>query len=105
MTVTAAGALEGQLGLADRVVDEDALANSVARFRHRGIRLPTFTELADPTKFDAALVGDADPHAPDARNLWRVHWYNDLTGRRVDVPEHVVLPASLTGVPSPIVVA
>ncbi len=49
-------------------------------------------------------VGDADPQGPDARNLWRVHWYNDLAGNRVDVPDHVVLPSSLTGVESPIIV-
>ncbi|MBA3604994.1 MAG: pyridoxal-5'-phosphate-dependent protein subunit beta [Actinomycetota bacterium] len=97
-------ALESQFGLADRVVDGAALANSVERFRQRGISLPTFAELADPTTIDAARVGDADPQGPDARNLWRVHWYNDLAGGRVEVPEHVVLPASLTGVESPIVV-
>ncbi len=97
-------ALESQLGLADRVVDDDALANSVDRFRERGITLPTFAELADPTTFDPSRVGGADAQAADARNLWRVHWYNDLTGGRVDVPEHVVLPTSLTGVESPIVV-
>ena len=33
-----------------------------------------------------------------------MHWYNDLAGGRVDVPEHVVLPPSLTGVESPIIV-
>src|SRR4249919_1495738 len=98
-------ALENQFGLADRVVDPDALARSVERFRERGITLPTFAELADPATFDhAAKVGDADQHGPDARNLWRVHWYNDLAGGRVDVPEHVVLPPSLTGVESPIIV-
>ena len=42
--------------------------------------------------------------AADARNLWRVHWYNDLAGGRVDVPDHVVLPTALTGVDSPIIV-
>jgi len=41
-------ALENQFGLADRVVDEAALANSVERFRAQGITLPTFTQLADP---------------------------------------------------------
>ena len=98
-------ALESQFGLADRIVDEVALANSVARFRERGIRLPTFAELADPSAFDhAARVGDADPGAPDARNLWRVHWYNDLSAGRVDVPDHAVLPSALTGVESPIIV-
>ena len=98
-------ALENQFGLADRIVDESALANSVARFRERGIRLPRFAELADPSLFDhAGAVGDADPQGPDARNLWRVHWYNDLGGSRVGVPEHVVLPPALTGVASPIIV-
>jgi cysteine synthase len=98
-------ALENQFGLADRIVDEQALANSVERFRERGIVLPTFAQLEDPASFDqASLVGDADPQGPDARNLWRVHWYNDLTGNRVPVPDHVVLPSSLTGVESPIIV-
>ncbi len=97
--------LENQFGLADRVVDAGALANSVARFRDRGITLPMFAQLADPSSFDYDVrVGDADPQGPDARNLWRVHWYNDLRGNRVDVPDHVVLPSSLTGVDSPIIV-
>ncbi len=103
--IDTADALENQFGLADRIVDESALANSVARFRERGIRLPRFAELADPSSFDhSASVGDADPQGPDARNLWRVHWYNDLQGARVGVPEHVVLPPALTGVASPIIV-
>ena len=96
--------LEGQFGLADRVVDDHALANSVARFAERNITLPTFAELADPTTIDAARVGDADPQGPDARNLWRNHWYNDVKGARVDVPDHIVLPKELTGVDSPIIV-
>ncbi|MEO1058651.1 MAG: pyridoxal-5'-phosphate-dependent protein subunit beta [Actinomycetota bacterium] len=99
-------ALEDQLGLADRIVDEATIVKAARRFAERGIVLPTFAELAQPSRFDhATRVGDADPQAADARNLWRVHWYNDLQGRRVDVPEHVVLQSSLTGVPSPIIVA
>jgi cysteine synthase A len=98
-------ALENQFGLADRIVDESSLTRSVERFRERGIVLPTFAELEDPSRFDQhALVGDADVHGPDARNLWRVHWYDDLAGDRVAVPDHVVLPSSLTGVESPIIV-
>lgn len=102
---TPATALETQFGLADRIVDERSRANSVARFCERGITLPTFAELADPSRIEPGRVGDADPHGPDPRNLWRNHWYNDVTGNRVAVPEHVVLPASLTGVESPIIVA
>jgi cysteine synthase len=97
-------ALENQFGLADRVVDDAALANSVQRFREQGISLPTFAQLADPSTIDPSHVGDADRNGPDPRNLWRVHWYNDLAGQRVDVPDHVVLPKSLTGVDSPIIV-
>ncbi|MFN5651885.1 MAG: pyridoxal-phosphate dependent enzyme [Actinomycetes bacterium] len=86
------------------MVDSSALANSVKRFREQGIVLPTFAQLADPSTVDPSLVGDADPQGPDARNLWRVHWYNDLQGRRTSVPDHVVLPPELTGVPNPIIV-
>ena len=46
-----------------------------------------------------------DPDAPDAANLWRVHWFNDASRKtRVPVPGHVVLPPELTGVRAPIVV-
>lgn len=97
-------ALENQFGLADRLVDEAALENSVRRFSERGIVLPTFAQLADPSTVDEGLVGDADPQGADPRNLWRVHWYNDLAGNRVSVPNHVVLTKELTGVESPIIV-
>jgi cysteine synthase len=98
-------ALTGQFGLADSIVDEDALANSIARMREQRIVLPTFAQLADPSVIDPSLtagVGKDDPHPA---NLWRVHWYNDLDGERVAAPDHVVLPKSLTGVDAPIIVA
>ena len=98
-------ALVNQFGLADQVVDEDALANSVQRFAEQRISLPTFAELADPSTFDASRTAGVDKNAPDPANLWRVHWYNDIAGDRVEVPDYVVLPTSLTGVASPIVVA
>ncbi|MGB0749224.1 MAG: hypothetical protein ACPGO3_10790 [Magnetospiraceae bacterium] len=78
-------------------------------FRAQGIHLPTFAELADPvanmTGFQAGMAG-VDPDVVDARNLLRVHWHNDAarTGL-VDVPDHVVLPRELTGVPAKIIVA
>lgn len=97
-------ALEDQFGLADRVVDPDTLARSVERFRERGIVMPTFAQLADPTLIPPDAAGDADPQGPDARNLWRVNWFNDKDGNRVDVPDHVVLPKELTGIDSPVVV-
>jgi cysteine synthase len=107
MTVSSdpiAHALENQFGLADRVIDESSLERSAQRFRERGIRLPTFAQLADPSTVDPSIVGDVPKNDPDPRNIWRVHWYNDMAGNRVSVPDHVVLPSSLTGVPSPIIV-
>jgi len=98
-------ALVNQFGLADSVVDETSLANSVARLREQGIVLPTFAQLADPSTVDPAITAGVDKNAPDARNLWRVHWYNDMAGNRVSVPDYIVLPTALTGVEAPIIVA
>ncbi|MEO6125360.1 MAG: pyridoxal-5'-phosphate-dependent protein subunit beta [Ilumatobacteraceae bacterium] len=98
-------ALINQFGLTDTVVDADALANSVARFREQGITLPTFAQLADPSTIDPALTDGVGKDDPDARNLWRVHWYNDLDGNRVDTPDYIVLGKEFTGIDSPIIVA
>jgi len=98
-------ALINQFGLADTVVDSDSLANSVARFREQGIVLPTFAELADPSGIDPARTAGVGKNDADARNLFRVHWYNDINGDRVQVPDYVVLTKELTGIESPIIVA
>ncbi|MFA5774809.1 MAG: pyridoxal-phosphate dependent enzyme [Ilumatobacteraceae bacterium] len=96
--------LSTQLGLADTIVDEVAVEESIARCAKNNVVLPTFAQLADPSTISAAITRGADKNAPDARNLFRVHWYNNLQGERVAVPDHIVLPTSLTGVASPIVV-
>ena len=77
---------------------------AVGRFRDQGIVLPTFAELADPSRIDPVPDRRRRQGRPDARNLFRVHWYNDLAGEPVAVPDHVVLPPALTGVESPIIV-
>jgi cysteine synthase len=98
-----------ELGLASEVVDPRAFEHAVTRFRENRIAMPTFAQvadpLADPDALNATLAG-VDPDAADARNLFRVHWHNaaDRSGL-VDLPEHLVLPASLTGVDAPIVIA
>ena len=97
--------LDAETAIADRGTYDRA----VAHLRAAKVALPTFAQLADPATIpDAVLrsLAGVDPDAADPRNLFRVHWYDDAarTGH-VAVPEHVVLPAALTGVPSPIVVA
>ena len=92
-----------------KVEDAKARTRAIALLKDKGIRLPTFTELADPATVPtevAAALAQVDRMAPDARNLFRVHWHNPVEGDRpgrLDRPEHVVLPPALTGVESPIV--
>jgi cysteine synthase len=89
----------------DASVDE----RTVRRFQEAGIALPTFEQLAEPAKIPQRIRDElerVDPDAAHPLNLFRVHWYNGADRRSlVDVPEHVVLPSSLTGVDAPIVVA
>jgi cysteine synthase A len=95
------------LGLEHAVIDKTAYAHAVERFRDTRTLLPTFGELADPTRIPpqvrAALVA-VDPDKPHPLNLFRVRWYNGRNRRtQVTVPEHLVLPPPLTGVEAPIV--
>jgi len=97
-----------QLGLETEIVDRDVYESVVARLRATRTVLPTFGELANPAGLPAATrtaLAGVDPDAPDPRNLFRVHWYNDASRRgTAAVPEHVVLPPALTGVEAPIAV-
>jgi len=72
------------------------------------VTLPKFSELADPRTIPASIqkeLEQIDPDTPHPLNLFRVHWYNSRRTRRfVDIPEHLVLPSSLTGVDAKIVV-
>jgi len=98
-----------RLGLETDIVDRQVYENTVRRFRDAHIVLPTFAQLANPESIPAAVtaaLAGVGPDAADARNLFRVHWHNDRTRRgRVAVPDHLVLPPALTGVPARIVVA
>lgn len=98
-----------RLGLARDIVDRAVYQRAVAHLRKRNVILPTLSELAMPTTMRAEAAEAAarlDPDEAHPRNLFRVHWYNGSDRRRrVTVPDYVVLPESLTGVPSPILVA
>ncbi len=92
-----------------RIEDTVVRARTIALMREKGVRLPTFRELAEPETQPAALVAKLAAIGPDEAhplNLFRVNWFNDAkrTGR-VSVPVHVELPKALTGVDARIVVA
>ena len=96
-----------KLGLETEIIDRTVYERTVARFKDGCIRLPKFSELAEPDSIEASVaerVETVDPDAADPLNLFRVHWYNGPGGGRVATPEHVVLPSSLTGVEAQIVV-
>jgi len=97
------------LGLEDHLVDQGVYDRTVARFREAQILLPTFAELAQPTRIPPGIsnaLAGVKPDDAHPLNLFRVHWYNDAarTGQS-PVPQHVVLPKELTGVDARIVVA
>ncbi|TMK98634.1 MAG: pyridoxal-phosphate dependent enzyme [Actinobacteria bacterium] len=96
------------LGLEREVVGRDVYDRTVDRFRDSGILLPTFSELANPAAIPIAIqerLRTVDPDVADPLNLFRVNWFNGSGRRaRVQIPEHLVLPEELTGVPARIVV-
>ncbi|MBM3471513.1 MAG: pyridoxal-phosphate dependent enzyme [Armatimonadetes bacterium] len=98
-----------RLGLERELVDRTVYERAVGRFRDAGIVLPTFAELAEPSRIPARIqkaLSGVDPDAPHPLNLFRVHWFNGANRTdRVASPEHIVLPKALTGVDARIVVA
>lgn len=63
------------------IVDSATLAKTVKRFAERNIKLPTFAQLADPASIppqNVDFLAGLDNNTPDAGNLWRVHWHNQM---------------------------
>ncbi len=95
--------------------DQESYDNAITRFRETNIVLPTFSQLRTPSTIPKTIqdqLKGIDKDAPDARNLFRVHWYNehaDGPGEnrpgQVEVPTHIELPSELTGVDARIVLA
>jgi cysteine synthase len=98
-----------RLGLERSVTDGSVLERTAARLGKAGVVLPTIAQLKDPTTIPTSIrsrLPGVDPDAPDALNLFRVHWYNGGDRQSlVGVPEHIELPPELTGVKARIVLA
>ena len=79
---------------------------SASHIRHHRQGLVVAVLLVVFALFSGGGCFDVGPDDADPRNLFRVHWNNaaDRTGT-TDVPVHVALPASLTGIEATIVVA
>jgi cysteine synthase A len=101
--------LTERLAADPEIVDAHVLERAAASLRDAGVALPTFAQLADPSRVPPkigqllAAVGPDDAHP---LNLFRVHWFNSADRTTVArTPDHVVLPSELTGVDAKIVVA
>ena len=90
------------------ILDGERRRAAVECLRAAQVKLPTWSELADPTRIPDGVgtkLKSVGPDEPDAKNLWRVHWFNAADRKaRVPLPGYVVLPPALTGVKAPIVV-
>ena len=97
-----------RLGLETEIVDQKTLDRTRELFRSAKIRLPKFSELAQPETIPKGVIEqltNVDPDTPDWRNLFRVHWFNDAERKGLaSVPGFVELPPELTGTEARIVV-
>jgi len=94
-------------GVVSTIVDRVVRDHAARRLGRAGVRLPSFAELADPSRISerrSIALRSVDPDRPDPANLFRMHWYNDWSRSGLTaVPCHLVLPPALTGVRAPIV--
>ncbi|MGH6885293.1 MAG: pyridoxal-phosphate dependent enzyme, partial [Geminicoccales bacterium] len=98
-----------ELDLVPEIADEEARRSAVERLRAAQVILPTFDQLASPSRIPGGPSADldaVDPDEPHPANLFRLHWCNDaLRRRRATLPGYLELPEPLTGVKARIVVA
>ncbi|MBL8634256.1 MAG: pyridoxal-phosphate dependent enzyme [Myxococcales bacterium] len=92
----------------DQADSSAALSSAITRLRASSVQLPQLAQLADPSRIPSEIsmaLTQVDPDAAHPLNLWRVHWFNDVSRRAVQsVPAHLVLGPDVTGVDAPIVV-
>ncbi|MGE5202624.1 MAG: pyridoxal-5'-phosphate-dependent protein subunit beta, partial [Acidobacteriota bacterium] len=95
--------------LSTEIVDPQVRDRAVRRLSEARVVLPTFRELAEPSCIAPSVtehLAQVDADAPEASNLFRVHWYNDRTRRgQRRVPCYLDLPEALTGTKARILVA
>ncbi|MBI5624750.1 MAG: pyridoxal-phosphate dependent enzyme [Elusimicrobia bacterium] len=87
-------------------LNEAVLKKTAQRCKERGIVIPTFGQLADPSRVPEKIkkrlknVGlwDVDP-----ANLFRITWKNDHATGLFGGVNHLELPSALTGVPARVI--
>ncbi|RIA47661.1 pyridoxal-phosphate dependent enzyme [Dichotomicrobium thermohalophilum] len=99
----------GPFNFPTQIDDARVYGRAVEWLKSRNVLLPTFSQLRNPHTIPADIEEQLATISPDDAhplNLFRVHWYNDVSrSGRAEVPVHLELPKSLTGVNARIVVA
>jgi cysteine synthase len=87
-------------------LDEATIAKTARRCKERGIRIPTFAELRDPTRIPKAIA-DRLPQVGlwdvDPINLHRITWKNDVASGLFGKVNRLEIPSALSGVRARIV--
>ena len=95
--------------LIDLTVNEEQLKKTVERVKERGVVIPTFAQMKDPSLVPdkvKAKLADVGLWDLNPLNLFRVTWKNEAKmdgGGFVDVPNYIELPKAITGVDAKIV--
>ena len=90
------------------ISDHGVLDRALAHAREKNIILPTFAEMATPTRVATEKyhsLADVPVDEPHAENLFRINWYNKHQEPGLaDVPAYLEVPSSISGVKARIVV-
>jgi len=86
----------------DLAIDESQRKKNIERCKKRGILLPTFAQMRDPTKIPATIqaelsrIGLWDVHP---RNLFRVNWHNEPKefGGGFGSVNYIEIPRAISG--------
>lgn len=92
----------------DLTKHEDKLQNTVKRARERGIIIPTYEQMKDPSRIPASIQEDLKSHGlwdVHPLNLFRITWKNEPTpqGGGYGGVNYIEFPPELTGVDARII--
>ena len=92
----------------DLRVRADVRERAVRRAAERGVVVPTFAEMRDPSSIDRSQVdrlADVGLWDPDPANLFRISWHNEpvASGGGFGAVNAIVVPPELTGIEARVV--
>ncbi len=92
----------------DLTVHREGLEHAVARAKERGIVIPTFAQMADPSRIPSGIrakLGQIGLWDLNPANLFRITWHNDPIekGGGFGPVNYLELPSALTGTPARVI--